>query len=391
MNVKTVKRTEPRIEYPNITNLKIIAYGYNNLYPQEIKSIVACSESGTTCLNRYVQFIQGNGFLDESLASLIVNRHGDTLDDILQSISEDLGNWGGYALHVNYNVIGEIIEINHIPFENCRLGEEDDNGYSSKIAVFPDWTGKKKRNNKILKPTVESIEYIDRFNPDKEVIMSQIERSGGIYEYNGQVLWFSSAGKQEYPKAIYDSVVTQMSTEEGLGNIAYRNTRCNFLPSKIIVLKKGQDSPQKEDEDGIKKDERGNEIAQAIANVQGDINTGKAVVLETEYDEEIPQVFDLQGANYDKDFTVTTDAACEKIYAAFGQEVWHRLRKGSVGFSSDIMRDAYDVYSSITGTERRMIERAFDRIFKNWHQDIPTSDFTIEPLKYISSEASNIQ
>ena len=134
MNVKTVKRTEPRIEYPNITNLKIIAYGYNNLYPQEIKSIVACSESGTTCLNRYVQFIQGNGFLDESLASLIVNRHGDTLDDILQSISEDLGNWGGYALHVNYNVIGEIIEINHIPFENCRLGEEDDNGYSSKIS-----------------------------------------------------------------------------------------------------------------------------------------------------------------------------------------------------------------------------------------------------------------
>ena len=131
----------------------------------------------------------------------------------------DLGNWGGYALHVNYNVIGEIIEINHIPFENCRLGEEDDNGYSSKIAVFPDWTGKKKRNNKILKPTVESIEYLDRFNPDREVIMSQIERAGGIYEYNGQVLWFSSAGKQEYPKAIYDSVVTQMSTEEGLSLI----------------------------------------------------------------------------------------------------------------------------------------------------------------------------
>lgn len=387
MNVKTVKRTEPRIEYPNITNLGILSYGYNNLYPQDIKSIVACSESGTTCLNRYIQFIQGNGFVDVAFAETIINNQGDTADDILQQVSDDLGSYNGFAIHVNYNILGQIVEINHIPFEHCRLTEDDDNGYIGKIAVFPDWSGMKKRNGKQLKPKKETIDYIDIFNPNKTVVLSQIESAGGIEYYKGQILWISSAGKQEYPKAIYDSIVTQMSTEEGLGNIAYRNTRNNFLPSKIIVVKKGQDTS--DDDDNKTSYREDNSIADALGRVQGDNETNKMLLVEVEYDEEIPQVLDIQGANYDKDFTVTSDTACEKIYAAFGQEVWHRLRKGSVGFSSDIMRDAYDVYSSVTGSERRMIERAFDKIFKYWHEEISTSDFTVEPLKYISSETSD--
>lgn len=387
MNVKTVKRTEPRIEYPNITNLGILSYGYNNLYPQDIKSIVACSESGTTCLNRYIQFIQGNGFVDVAFAETIINNQGDTADDILQQVSDDLGSYNGFAIHVNYNILGQIVEINHIPFEHCRLTEDDDNGYIGKIAVFPDWSGMKKRNGKQLKPKKETIDYIDIFNPNKTVVLSQIESAGGIEYYKGQILWISSAGKQEYPKAIYDSIVTQMSTEEGLGNIAYRNTRNNFLPSKIIVVKKGQDTS--DDDDNKTSYREDNSIADALGRVQGDNETNKMLLLEVEYEEEIPQVLDIQGANYDKDFTVTSDTACEKIYAAFGQEVWHRLRKGSVGFSSDIMRDAYDVYSSVTGSERRMIERAFDKIFKYWNQPLSTSDFTVEPLKYISSETSD--
>ncbi len=389
MNVQAVKEPKPRIEYPSIDNLGIIAYGYNNLYPQEISSIIACSESGATCLNRYIQFIQGNGFKEERFSEMVVNSQGDTADDVLQSISDDLGRWGGYAIHVNYNLLADIVEISHVPFENCRLSEEDDSGYTPKIGVFPDWSGKKKRNGKQLRPTKETIDYIDRFNPIKEVVLSQIEKAGTIENYKGQVLWFSSAGKQEYPKAIYDSVVTQLSTEEALGNIAYRNSRCNLLPGGMLITKKGQDTPDDDDDEKtpIRRNDN-SDINTEVSKLQSDLQTGKIIHFEIEFNEEKPEFVNFQGANYDKDFTVTSDTVCEKIYASFGQEVWHRLRKGSVGFSSDIMKDAYDVYSSTTGTERRMIERAFDKIFKHWYQEVPTSDFTVQPLKYISSETA---
>lgn len=388
MNVKTVRNTEPRAEYPNITNLKITGYGHNNLYPQEIKSIVACSESGTSCLKRYIDFIQGNGFKDVSFAETIINRQGSTTDDLLQQIASDLGTWGGFSIHINYNILGQAVEFSHTPWENCRLGEEDESGYIGKIAVFPDWSGKKKRNNKTLKPKEEDIDYIDVFNPKKEVILSQIELAGGIDKYKGQILWVSISGDQEYPTTIYDCVVTQLSTEEGLGNIAYRNARNNFLPAGMLITKKSQDTRSSEgvEEKTQIQSNEGISIADAVSGVQTDIKTNKIIHFEVEYEEDEPKFVPFQGANYDKDFSVTSDTACEKIYAAFGQEVWHRLRKGSLGFSSGIMRDTYDVYSSTTGSERRMIERAFDKIFRYWHEPLSTTDFTIQPLKYISSE-----
>lgn len=394
MNVSQTKTPTPRIEIADVTNLEIIGYGNDNLYPQRIKDLIACSETGEGCLKRYVDFIQGNGFNDEAFAKLVVNTNGDTADDILQQIADDLGSYGGFALHVNYNLLGDIVELYHIPFESCRLGQEDDLGYIGKIAVHPDWSGKRKRNGKPLKPTKETIDYISVFNPNKSVVLAQIEASDGIDTYKGQILWVSSAGKQEYPKTIYDKVVSQMSTEEGLGNIALRNVRNNFTPGGMLITKKGQDIPQGandnlSDDDTINARRNSYEddsIASVISDVQGDENANKIIHFEVEYDEEIPQFVPFQGANYDKDFTVTSDTVCEKIYAAFGQEAWHRVRKGSVGFSSDIMRDTYDVYNSVTNGERRTIERVFDKVFKRWYTSLPTSDFSIEPLTYISSE-----
>lgn len=386
MNVYQVKQPTTRLEFPPFTNLEITGYGKDNLYPQRIKELVACSETGEGCLKRYIDFIQGNGFKDVSFSELVLNDKGDTADDILQQITDDLGSWGGFALHINYNLLGDIVGIAHVPFESCRLGEEDSLGYIGKIAIFPDWTGRKKRAGTVLRPTKETIDYIHEFNPQKAVVFSQIEAAGSIEQYKGQILWVSSAGKQEYPKAIYDKVVTQMSTEEGLGNIALRNTRNNFMPAGMLITKKGQNtSEQDEDEDSINDDD--NSIAEKVADVQGDLNTNKILHFEVEYDEDEPKFVNFQGANYDKDFTVTSDTVCEKIYAAFGQEAWHRIRKGSVGFSSEIMRDTYDVYNSVTNGERRIIERAFDKIFKHWYNPIQTTDFSLQPLQYISSES----
>ncbi|MDH6354491.1 hypothetical protein M2132_000819 [Dysgonomonas sp. PH5-45] len=385
MNVKTVKDAEKRIDVPSIAHLGIQAYNHNNLYPQDIKAIVANSESGASCLNRYVQFIQGNGFKDVAFAETVLNAMGDTADDILQQVADDLASFDGFALHVNYDALGEIVEVYHVPFENCRLGEEDEQGFVSRIAVFVDWSGTKRRGTKVLRPTRDTVDYIDIFNPDKDTVQKQIADAGGLEAYKGQILWVSSAGKQEYPKAVYDCVVTQMSTEEGLSNIAYRNTRNNFNPSGMLVTKRGMNISAENEESAFDS----LSIAEEVAKIQGDVNTNKILHVEVEYDEEVPQFVSFGGTNYDQDYSVTSDTACEKIYSAFGQEAWHRIRKGSLGFSSEVLVEAYENYSTVTGTQRRMIERAFDKIFRYWHMAVPTTDFTIEPLKYVSSETTD--
>lgn len=47
-------------------------------------------------------------------------------------------------------------------------------------------------------------------------------------------------GKFVYPVPIYDKVVTNLSIDEGLDNVKYRNVRNNFLVAGMVVHKKGK-------------------------------------------------------------------------------------------------------------------------------------------------------
>lgn len=388
MNVKNAKKPEPRVDTSYQSKLKLSTYGSDNLYPQNVAAIVAASGTGTGCLNRYAKFIEGNGFKEVGFSETVVNRAGDTADGIHHLMSKDIAaNWG-FAVHVNYNLAAQIVELQHVPFENCRLEEEDENGHVAHILVHPDWKGKKTRGGKTMKVDEQSVDRIAVFNPKKEVVFSQIMRAGGIEFYKGQILWVSMAGANTYPLAIYDSVITELSTDEGLSNIKNRNTRNNFLPACMLIVKKG--APQI--------DKEGNEVyvkmieADDLKKFQGDTNGNKIMLVELEDNEEEPKVVKFPTANYDKDFTVTEESTVERIYAAFNQEVFYAIRIGKLGFSGQVFQDAYEYYAGQVTQEQRAIERAFDKIFRHWHEPVCTTDFSIQPIKYISADgnASNI-
>ncbi len=387
MNVKNAKKPDARVDVSYKSNLKLSTYGDDNLYPQNVAAIVAASGTGAGCLKRYANFIEGNGFKEVEFSEMVVNRAGDTADSILHMLCDDVASFAGVALHVNYYLDGGIAEIQQVPFENCRLEEEDENGYVSHILVHPDWKGKKTRNGKTLKVDAGNVDRIDVFNPRKEVVFSQIEKAGGIEYYKGQILWVSTAGANTYPLAIYDSVITELSTDEGLSNIKNRNVRNNFLPACMLVVKKG--APQVDNE--------GNEVvvkmieADDLKKFQGDTNSGKLMLVELEQDEEEPKVVPFQVANYDKDFTVTENSTVERIYSAFNQELFYAIRMGKLGFSGQVMQDAYEYYAGQVTQEQRVIERVFDKIFRHWHEPVCTADFSIQPIKYIAADgkASN--
>ena len=386
MRVKDLKKkSSNRVDVSYLRQFGIQGFGDDNLYPQTLRNIIAASSTGSECAERYANFIEGNGFKDIRFSEYVVNRKGDTVDDILALVCPDVGDFDGMSLHVNYNIFGEICELNYVPFENCRLLEEDSNGYVAKIAVHPDWSGKKTRAGKPLQVKKENIDFIDVFNPRKEVVLAQIEAAGGIEYYKGQILWLSGGGKNVYPRSRADRVVTEMSTDEGLANVKFRNVRCNFFASGMIITKKGTSA--------IKLDDNGNPIedenedtgfSDTIIQLQGDTNAGKLLEVTLNSDEEKPEFVDLSSKNYDKEFSVTDASVVERIYSAYGQEPWYCIRIGKVGFSGDILEDAFEYYNSIVSKQQRMIERAFQKIFDGWYEVAnPSNDYSVEPLKYV--------
>lgn len=379
------KRSKKRVDISYIQTLGIQSYGDDNLYPQVLRNIIAASPTGTECANRLADFIEGNGFREVSFSEYVVNRRGDTADDIHTLVCKDVADCKGLALHVNYNLFGEICELNFIPFENCRLFGEDENGYVSKIAVHPDWTGKKIRKGKAILVKKENIDFIDVFNPRKEVILAQIEAAGGVEYYKGQILWLSMDGNYVYPTGKADSVVTEMCTDEGLSNVKYRNVCCNFLPAGMMITKKGANIDT-DDNESKKNEDTG--FSDTLFQLQGDTNSVKILEVEITTEEEKPEFIPLKSNNYDKEFTVTDASTVERIYSAYGQEPWYCIRIGKVGFSGDILEDAFEYYNSIVSKQQRMIERAFQKIFENWFEEVNSSnDFSVQPLKYVRNAA----
>lgn len=387
MNVKTAKKPESRVGVKYSQQFKMQTYGEDNLYPQNLSAITSASGTAKLCLNRYAKFIEGFGFKDLKFSEYVVNRKGDTADSILRYICDDVAKYGGFALHVNYNVFCQIVEVQFVPFENCRLEEEDENGYVGHILLHPDWTGKKTRGGKAIMVDNKNVKKVNVFNPNPDVVRSQVDAVGGIQNYEGQILWMSMDGPMVYPVPIYDSVITEMSTDEGLSNVKNRNVRNNFLVSCMIVAKKG--APQVDSEG--REIERQMISPEDLKKFQGDTNGNKILLVELEDDEDEPKVVEFPMKNYDKDFTVTDESTVERIYAQFHQELFYAIRIGKLGFSGDVMRDAYEYYAGEVTTEQRFIERALDKIFKYWHETANGSgDYSLRPLKYIDSNGASI-
>lgn len=379
MNIQKIKKAPQRIDVSYLATLGIKAYGRNNLYPQQAKAILDSSSTGAQCADRYARFIEGQGIANAIIYDLEVNRYGETTDDILTAVAQDLANYGGFALHVNYDLNCKVCEVQNVPFESCRLQEDDDSGYIAHIVTHPDWMGRTTRNGKILRVSKDTITSYDRFNPDPAIVRAQIAASGGIEHYKGQILWVSTAGRDRYPLPKYDRVLTDLSTDEGLSNIKFRNARCNFLSSAFVISKTSQ--AMNEDEAARQAVEaRG--FAEDLAQFQGDETSNVLISLTVANDEEKPEIVEFPVKNFDKDFEVTDKSVVERIYSAFEQEPFLCIRSGKLGFSGTTIHDCYSYYSSLVSKEQRLIERAFSKIFDNWYQPLASYDCSIQPLTY---------
>jgi hypothetical protein len=379
MNINKIKKAPQRIDVGYLSSLGIKAYGRGNLYPQEAKAILDASSTGAQCADRYARFIEGEGIANAAIYGLEVNRYGETADDIVTSVAQDLANYGGFALHVNYDLACRIVEMQHVPFESCRLQEDDDSGYIGHIVTHPDWTARTTRGGKIVKVSKDTIVTYDRFNPDPAIVRAQIAASGGIEYYRGQIMWVSTAGRDRYPLPKYDRVLTDLSTDEGLSNIKFRNARCNFLASAFVITKRSQ-TLNEVDERQRAVEAQG--FAEELAQFQGDETGNVLISLTVDNDEDKPEILSFPTKNFDKDFTVTDNSVVERIYSAFEQEPFLCIRSGKLGFSGTTIHDCYNYYSSLVNKEQRIISRALERVFDNWHEPLASTSCDIKPLTY---------
>lgn len=364
--LKTTKRTESY----NDRALHIQIYGEGNDYPQRLQEIGDASVTGRACLDIYAKFIKGRGFADEDFSELVTDSKGTTADSLLANVADDFARFGGFAIHVNYDANFRICSASHVPFEWLRFAELDDTYGFSMLALHPDWG---RRYTKLRQFKAKDIVRFHFFDPTPEVVASEVEEAGGWNAYTGQILYYSNRGPKTYPLPIYDAAVTDMSNEEGLSNITFRNVRHSFLPAGMIIDHDNNDVTEEQQQ--AKKNE--------FKAFQGDENAGKIMYVNLIGGEQAPEFVPFQTRDFDKDFTEAEAKTPDIIGSAFQQPPILRAKDVGANFGADLMNNAYDFYNSITEAERQEVERQFERVFRMWAGIAnPSMDYTIIPKEY---------
>ena len=335
--VNTLNRTE-----------KIITWDSDNAYPQRISDLISASGVSTRCVKRFKRFIAGRGFADVLTYRMKVDSDGGTMDKLLNLCAEDYAKHGGFAVHIRYNGLGEIVERRHVKFADTRLCSDSD-----MIAYYDNWDG----TSLIKKFNTKDIVRCNRFDPTsvlKEIDAIEgntfIEKAG---KYTGQILWYSSAGFSVYPTAPIDSVAEDAETDFQSKLYKNKNIRTSFTSAGMYIQKGESDSNEEREA-----------IQRSLTEFQGADSAGNIMLVEVQAGQEAPEFKPFNvNTGEDRRFEYHELSVEKSIVKCFGipPVLAGVLEAGKMATSSEL-KDAYDIYNSETEPDRIVFEEQFSKL-----------------------------
>jgi hypothetical protein len=324
---------------------EIIPYGTDNLYPDRIIEAIKKSPTARGCAKREAEFIFGQGIRND----IIVNRHGETLNDVIrQFIFDGYSQLGGGGIHLNFNLLGQICEMFFVSYEFIRrhktlnkveygIWREDSQ------SVFLD------QNNKT----------VFTYNPEK--FIEQVIESGGFYNYNGSVCLYSK-NVGLYPDSPIDSASISASFEREAQVYPYANIKNGFSGNTLIKLPTMSDGDEADDE--------ADSLSERIKDLHGAEKAGSSIVTTVPVNSEgearpFQMVEHLSPTNVDGMFEKQNYKAENNILKCYTMP-GILLGVPSEGmFNEASFNDAFNYKNADTEGDRKNIERFFSKILSN--------------------------
>lgn len=346
----------------------IQAYDLDNLYPQRADEVRKRSFTLNAAINKYAEFIHGDGFQDQNLAKLILNSEQQTANDVLEYIARDKSSFG-FALHFKYNPFTfRIMEVTPIDFMYCRLGITDWEGNVCDIKYSRNW---EQDPNKELYYQFRYDSY-PVFDPAPETVQREIEEYG-FEDYPGQILlWTPKMGV--YPLATYDPVLDNSQTQGEIGVYQLSTIQNDFGIEKIFKYPGKFESTQEKDQ-----------FKQEVNASKGAKGAKSTMVVENPTGEELNLIESIQMQNTDKMYEFTSKDVRNAIREALSipAAILGQLPEAGMFNQQDII-ESYNYFNTVTKVHRNQISRLFEKIFKYWNAPVNFT-YDIKPQQYLQA------
>jgi hypothetical protein len=231
-----------------------------------------------------------------------------------------------------------IVQINHLPFENCRLAYDKDEDDITGIFYSKDWANTRSKKGKP--------EFIPAFNPS----IAQEQPRQVIYAHG------MMAGSSYYAKPDYFGALNYVELSYQMGMYHVNNILNGLFPSFIINFLNG--IPQKEEREAIRREWE--------TRLSGASNAGKFLMTFNEDPSRAPQIESFPLSDADKQYQFLSEETAKQIMV--GHRVVSPLIHGirdTTGFGSnkDEMVVGLEIFNNqVIKPYQRIIERVFTPI-----------------------------
>lgn len=307
-----------------------ILYGKNNGYPQYLWDLYLKSAILQSIINGTADFVSGGGINYSDKIGVLsegINQDGETLEDIIKKIAIDYLIFGGFALNIIYNKLGEISEIYWVDIRNIRSNKEE-----TKFFYSEDWA----KNGK------NYIEY-PAFDPANKT-------DSCIFYFKGHIT------RGTYPIPRYVGALSAVETSTEISNFHLNSILNNFSSNFIINYNSADYTQEEKDiiEEGIKK------------NFTGSDNAGKFMIAFNDGKENAVSVARIPEDNFDKKYEALQKSTMSEIFVAFRAQpgLFGLMNEGHI-FNSTEFKEAYELYykGCVLPIQKDII-RTFDKLFE---------------------------
>ena len=319
----------------------LMEWGTRNSYPDYLLDLYNNVPTLRAIINGNIDFIAGDDVsilpLTQHLPNGIMNNRGDYIREQIKDIAKDYEIYGGFALQIIRNLIGEVAEVYYIDMRFLRTNKEGNVFY-----YCEDWS-KSVRKDVVVYPA-----FMPNLNWDALDDEARNRNASSI-------LYVKNIHTQVYPAPLYAASIKACEIERLIDDFHLADINNHFVSSAIINFNNGIP-----DDDVKEQIER--EFTEKFC---GASNGGRTAFSWNPNKESATDIVEFEVKDFGERYKTLSDHSRQQIFTAFraNPNLFGIPTEGN-GFANEQYAESFKLYNRTQiKPVQRMIADAYDKIY----------------------------
>ena len=319
----------------------LMEWGTRNSYPDYLLDLYNNVPTLRAIINGNIDFIAGDDVsiqpLTQHLPNGIMNNRGDHIREQIKDISKDYEIYGGFALQIIRNLIGEVAEVYYIDMRFLRTNKEGNVFY-----YCEDWS-KSVRKDVVVYPA-----FMPNLNWDALDDEAKNRNASSI-------LYVKNIHTQVYPAPLYAASIKACEIERLIDDFHLSDINNHFVSSAIINFNNG--IPDDEVKEQIER-----EFTEKFC---GASNGGRTAFSWNPNKESATDIVEFEVKDFGERYKSLSDHSRQQIFTAFraNPNLFGIPTEGN-GFANEQYAESFKLYNRTQiKPVQRMIADAYDKIY----------------------------